>query len=921
MAYALRELRTDDEENLFHLLAKGNLRDRKRAFKKELTQEEYAVLKRVTEAHKASNTALAVELLKMQGVDINCYDCKKNTPLDILWKKLNKRTAFVCENIEKESVLYHMVAAMLQAGAHASPVVLENMVLSTFDLLMYSRKRRGKKHWELSKDEVERSTLLKLFQMCDRQMITDIAICLINSMNPSDTLLVWHYFHDREPKKKDQIKQPTSLLQDPRLTIILLNYFMQIVNTNVYKGDVLLHLLQSLFKRFESDTDFADELLFGRQGEDPVDSGVGLALVELTAALAGGDGCESLRQQSLSNGTTPLHLSCLMGLTQVVHYYVQHPMITVNARDNRNNTPLMSVLYEMRHCKVWFTRRMAIYLEIAKELANDERHDFTTEDLFGMTPFMLCLEIMSSMGLHYRDKAQYYKVLQFSKLDTTSQIHRGQTAAMMCVVENRLGALLDIISTSGSGKNLLAQDYQGRTALHHAGLHARVECVEILLAKAKDLCKLEDKQGNVALYYIVEHFPPTDALEVVRKHCRHWQFGHRNYINQTVLEYYEAKVAKGARSTDLLSALNHAMMAPQFYQPKDSIQEETVNEGTGLFRGSNRKKFGSLPNVFHKSTAAVDVTTKKPNHNPAGDTLSKPLVAHIKDLEKLTTLTKIIAEKSGAAINSQKSNGHTAAMFCSCEGLAEELRIVLDLEPDLNVVDEEDRTALHLAALDNQAECLRILLNDETGNLDLNLQDRLGNTAIFYIVEKFAPEETVKLLGNHSWKFDTANNFDQTAYDYYCAHVPSAHIHDDLVKVLARRCVKGFARPAPVKLKSTSPDNHRLSAAIGQYHVTDDGSLKTGRWKKILRDQRAFFIDNFDIDPRFFDLMVQEGVLDDHQAETLKSQTPFKAGGDLITLLGKRGDRAFKVLIVALRITDQNVIADRIEQALIGESF
>ena len=94
-------------------------------------------------------------------------------------------------------------------------------------------------------------------------------------------------------------------------------------------------------------------------------------------------------------------------------------------------------------------------------------------------------------------------------------------------------------------------------------------------------------------------------------------------------------------------------------------------------------------------------------------------------------------------------------------------------------------TAGHLAAKLEEFGLIEVIVMHP--NCDLNAQDAMGNTMLFYICEYCDPTNTVTLITNKdiSWNFDQKNVVGQTVYDYYMGQPKT---NPAVKKILAEKC-------------------------------------------------------------------------------------------------------------------------------------
>jgi len=126
------------------------------------------------------------------------------------------------------------------------------------------------------------------------------------------------------------------------------------------------------------------------------------------------------------------------------------------------------------------------------------------------------------------------------------------------------------------------------------------------------------------------------------------------------------------------------------------------------------------------------------------------LIAAVKNNNKelVDLLLKASVDPSGVDVHegglSDELTRRTALMFATINGYNEIVSILLDAGADSNLVNKEGLTALHFAVDNGFTDTVKLLL-EKSKAIDVNSQDRLGNTALIKAVEA-CNKDVVKLL-------------------------------------------------------------------------------------------------------------------------------------------------------------------------------
>ena len=402
------------------------------------------------------------------------------------------------------------------------------------------------------------------------------------------------------------------------------------------------------------------------------------------------------------------------------------------------------------------------------------------------------------MSQQYREIGSY-KLLMEAKGNLKIQPSTERTPLMMCVVANLYSVLQLLLSDRARGVELKRQDNTGMTALHLAGKHGRLECIEALLDQDPTITNIQDKLGNTALFYIIEKLGADNTIQFIHKY-KTWDLSIRNIYSQNVFYYYkdcvklkkvpenknlELLLMKGVQdcvggrdwrmpSTLTPSANNTGSLRDVSWKPKDSWGKKMAQAMSESGATHSRKR-----RTTRQVGSPMDSLESE-------DTIT--VTEHIRNLEKLKQLFQAFSIKTSnhQDIDLQISGGHTTAMMCSMEGFADDLKFLIrNCNPNLELWDNEDKTALHHAAMNGHAPCVNVLL-DATDNI--NAVDSDGNSSLFYIVERFPYGYAANKLHRYPWDFKVINYLGQNVYKYYKDHCDVSIRNDKLESLLELAC-------------------------------------------------------------------------------------------------------------------------------------
>lgn len=85
----------------------------------------------------------------------------------------------------------------------------------------------------------------------------------------------------------------------------------------------------------------------------------------------------------------------------------------------------------------------------------------------------------------------------------------------------------------------------------------------------------------------------------------------------------------------------------------------------------------------------------------------------------------------GANVNARNAQGHSALQYACSKGHKDVVEFLLQNAADANITDGRNDASLHrLASMDGREEIMKILLDWKLGKIDVNAQNKEGNTAL-----------------------------------------------------------------------------------------------------------------------------------------------------------------------------------------------
>jgi ankyrin repeat protein len=158
-------------------------------------------------------------------------------------------------------------------------------------------------------------------------------------------------------------------------------------------------------------------------------------------------------------------------------------------------------------------------------------------------------------------------------------------------------------------------------------------------------------------------------------------------------------------------------------------------------------------------TSSPPVSKNSSLSNPSNSSTPPPKVDNLQKTNEETVMNLlaggnfakaegIIKEKTGINFHCSTYNGQTPLILAAQNGTVELLQQILSIEGvDVNAIDDEGKTALMHAVIENKAKSVKELLH--VPQIDRSIKDRSNNSAYTYAEKSLNPEMKKLVLSEH----------------------------------------------------------------------------------------------------------------------------------------------------------------------------
>lgn len=262
------------------------------------------------------------------------------------------------------------------------------------------------------------------------------------------------------------------------------------------------------------------------------------------------------------------------------------------------------------------------------------------------------------------------------------------------------------------GANPSAVDTLGRTAIHYAAIHGRVELLDLIIKQRGNL-EIREADGDTPLHFAVDHGQSNAARILIEAgadkekqdregctplHCA-TRYGHTEIVHMLLEEHATTDPVDQDDWTPLhyASANGHQEIVEALLGHGASINSKTKDAITPIHLAvhNEHREIVSKLLEFNADGDIVDVNGTGPLHASANNG----------DMETVRLLLD-----SGVNIDSQNDDGWTALHIAASKSDQNMVDLLLERHANVDLKKKEGDTAIHLAAAKNCVGVLRQLL-------------------------------------------------------------------------------------------------------------------------------------------------------------------------------------------------------------------
>ena len=472
-------------------------------------------------------------------------------------------------------------------------------------------------------------------------------------------------------------------------------------------------------------------------------------------------------QASSSNGSTVLHFASALSNQEVVEFLLKLNEISVNAKDNLNQTPLIYACYDGGR------------LDNIKMLIQSGA-DIQTSSSNGSTV------------LHFASRNSNQEVVEFllksNEISVNATDNLNKTPLMHACYDG--GLLNNIKMLRQNGADIEARDCYGLTVLHFASRNSKQEVVEFLLKSNEISVNATDNLNRTPLMHACFDGGRLDNIKMLRQNGADIQascsdgstvlhFASRN-SNQEVVEFLLKSNEISVNATDNLNRtpLMHACFdgsrldnIKMLIQNGADIQASCSDGTTVLHFASRNSKQEVVEFLLKSNEISVNAT----------DNLNRtPLMHACFDGGRLDNIKML--RKNGADIQASCSDGATVLHFASASLNQEVVEFLLKSnEISVNATNKYGHTPLMYASYAGGHLGIVQALISNGADIHAKLMPEKWN--IFHFACAASNLDVVQCLINvYAWHFNVSvadfSNLDAKLGQNYCQLLSSLHEND-----------------------------------------------------------------------------------------------------------------------------------------------
>ncbi|KAK6166842.1 hypothetical protein SNE40_023454 [Patella caerulea] len=441
-----------------------------------------------------------------------------------------------------------------------------------------------------------------------------------------------------------------------------------------------------------------------------------------------------------------LHVSCRDGATETVEYLINKIGHDANQKDNKGWTPAMicvcSSINPVSKFKFLVSKEVSLHklddnnlcllhpscqwgiIETVKFLVNEVRLDINRRDNEGRTPVMFCslssinpiekLKFLSSKGvslhsvdnnnknlLHVSCRDGTIETVEYLvnmiRLDFHHKDNEGRTPAVHCSVSS-IKPIEKLKFLSLKGASLRAVDTYGMSLLHVSCLGGTIETVEYLVNMVGLKVHHEDNEGRTPVTFSsVSHINPIEKLKFLSSKGVSLHSVDNNNENLLYVSCRDGTV-------ETVEYLVNMIRLDVHHKDNDG---RTPAMHCCM---SNINPVKKLQLLASKSLHAVD------NDNTH--------LLHLSCLDGTIETVEYLVNEIGLDVYQKVNNGLTPAILCAISSISpvSKLKTLSSKGVNLHVVDNDNRSLLHVSCRDGTIETVEYLVN--VIRLDINQRSK-----------------------------------------------------------------------------------------------------------------------------------------------------------------------------------------------------
>ena len=436
-------------------------------------------------------------------------------------------------------------------------------------------------------------------------------------------------------------------------------------------------------------------------------------------------------QTRSSNGSTILHFASRNSNQEVVEFLLKLNEISVNARDNRNRTPLMYACYD------------GVCLDNIKMLIQNGA-DIQASDSNGSTV------------LHFASSNSNQEVVEFllklNEISVNATNNFYKTPVMYACYDG--GRLDNIKMFLKFGADIQASSSNGSTVLHFASRYSKKKVVEFLLKLNEISVNATDNSNRTPLMYACYDGGRFDNIKMIIQNGADIQASSSN--GSTVLHF--ASQFSNQEAVEFLLKLNEI-----------SVNATDNFNQTPLMSACHDG--GRLDNIKMLIQNGADIQTSSSN----GST-----VLHLASRNSNQEVVEFLLKLNEISVNARDNSNRTPLMHaCYDGGRLDNIKMLIQNGADIQASSSNGSTVLHFASQFSNQEVVEFLL--KLNEISVNATDNFNQTPLMYACYDGGRLDNIKMLIQNGADIQASDSKDSTVL-----HLASSNSNQEVVEFLLK---------------------------------------------------------------------------------------------------------------------------------------